>query len=314
MSKLSPESALLHRHDFRHHSLAPTRRPDVHNVRRSLTDPLSQPLAQRSQVPWHISDEPSDSRPRIDMFRFPPENNVQHSVSSSTITSVPEQDELDPKSPSILRSLEQADYSCIVSTVPSLHVDTSNRTRVSFSEATPVEISPILGSSTEFSDPQHDSISMEDDRPHRWWPYFLLPEPHVLYFVLFPTINDFRSRGWVQKTLAIIAIPAVFCFTITLPVVDTETTFEKGKVNPLTEPDSSTSLTPTQSRRPSDVRYPLQAQAEDIRVPRVWNRWLTGVQCLFAPLFIIFILFRMIPDCDTDSQEITIRCYQCCML
>ena len=289
----------------------------VHNVRRSLTDPLSQRRSSslQSQVPWHTSDELTDSHPRIDLFRFPPENNVQHSVSSNAITSIPEQDELDPKSPSILRSQEQADGSCNFSAVPSLHIDTSDRTLLASAEVTPVETSPIPGSPAEIPGPQTDSISLEDHRPNRWWPYFLLPEPHVLYFVLFPTLNDFRSRGWLQKILAIIAIPAVFCFTITLPVVDTETTCENGEIKPLSEPDSSTSLIPSLAdRRPSDIRCPSQFQAEDTRVPREWNRWLTGVQCVFAPLFITFIFFRMIPGCDADSQVITIPCYQCCML
>jgi hypothetical protein len=33
-------------------------------------------------------------------------------------------------------------------------------------------------------------------------------------------------------------------------------------------------------------------------VPRSWNRWLTGVQCIFAPLIITFIFFGTCPSPD----------------
>src|SRR5208282_2681291 len=41
----------------------------------------------------------------------------------------------------------------------------------------------------------------------------------------------------------------------------------------------------------SDIRV-FSPGGDEVLVPRVWNRWLTGVQCIFAPIFLTFIFFR----------------------
>ncbi len=43
---------------------------------------------------------------------------------------------------------------------------------------------------------------------------------HATYHLLFPSLHDFRQKSRVGQVLALFAIPAIFCLTITLPVVD----------------------------------------------------------------------------------------------
>jgi len=123
---------------------------------------------------------------------------------------------------------------------------------------------------------------------YRWWPYFLLPDPHFLYVTLFPTIHGFRNKSWSQRVLAIIAVPAVLVFTVTLPVVDTEADEQ--------EDEFKFPRSPSISVHHEDM-ISLDPDTEDI-IARSWNRWLTGVQCIFAPIFLTYLFFRTSPPFD----------------
>jgi hypothetical protein len=37
----------------------------------------------------------------------------------------------------------------------------------------------------------------------------------------------------------------------------------------------------------------VDPETEAVINARAWNRWLTGVQCLVAPVFLTFLFFRM---------------------
>jgi hypothetical protein len=297
-TKLASASALPSRHD-RRHSLAQTRTPVSHRHQRNYSDPFIHfRSAPPQQAPWHTPDD--QSQPSRDNFSHPNVvHRVQRSVSSVSITSIPEEDADEvqtpgPKSSPFLRPPEQTYGSHRISTRPTLHVDTSDGTLVSSPGLVSRE-GPVPGSPFAFRDMQ-ETRSINSSlyrRTYKYWPFFLLPEPHFLYITLFPTLIGFESKPWFHKLLSIIAIPAVFCLTITLPVVDTESTEVEGEIrlpSGLISPGVLVSPGPDGS---SEI-IPLSPLDESILVARIWNRWLTGVQCIFAPLFMTFIFFRML--------------------
>lgn len=59
-------------------------------------------------------------------------------------------------------------------------------------------------------------------RPIRWWPYRVLPPPHVLWRTLLPTLQGWRDKSIWDKIFSIFSIPNVFLLVITLPVVETD--------------------------------------------------------------------------------------------
>ncbi|KIL90984.1 hypothetical protein FAVG1_05680 [Fusarium avenaceum] len=61
-------------------------------------------------------------------------------------------------------------------------------------------------------------------RPVRWWPYAVLPPPHVLLSTLFPTLQGWKEKTAWDKFVSAISVPSIFLLVVTLPVVDSETT------------------------------------------------------------------------------------------
>ncbi|KAG5996090.1 hypothetical protein E4U43_002923 [Claviceps pusilla] len=66
-------------------------------------------------------------------------------------------------------------------------------------------------------------------RPIRWWPYSLLPPPHVVFATLFPTLQGWRDKTIWDKFLSTISVPSIFLLVITLPVVESENSGEEGE-------------------------------------------------------------------------------------
>jgi hypothetical protein len=232
-------------------------------------------------MPIPEEDDDDDDNVKSSMFPLPPRQDDDVNVKSSTFLLPPQQVYGTQKT----------------SPAPSLHLDTSDVTLVQSPVLHARERSRSVSTSPlGFRDVQEDGSLTSPIRHvrYRWWPYFLLPDPHFLYASLFPTLNDFRSKTWFQKILSIIALPAVFCFTITLPVVDTEQSEAEGEIK--LPSDSPTTLVSPLPDGASELFHPLAD--EEAMVPRAWNRWLTGVQCIFAPLFIAFIFFGTCPPPD----------------
>lgn len=59
-------------------------------------------------------------------------------------------------------------------------------------------------------------------RPIRWWPYNVLPAPHMLWRTLLPTLQGWREKTIWDKIFSIFSMPSVFLLVITLPVVESE--------------------------------------------------------------------------------------------
>jgi|SRR5277367_454284 len=293
-----------HHHDRRHSVAQVGTGPVGHTLHRNLSDPFEQSRSSQAgartapprQAPWLISDGQNlQAHPDVDYFTYPSAADIQRSVSPLTQIPIPEEDNEDDnvKSSAFLLPPKQVYGSQKSSSVPSLHLDTSDGTLVESPVLLPARerSRSVSASSLGFRDVQEDG-SINSPIHHgryRWWPYILLPDPHFLYATLFPTLTDFHSKTWVQKVLSIIAVPAVFCLTITLPVVDTEQSEAEGEIKFPSGPSSPTALISPLPDGASEVFHPLAD--EDAMVPRAWNRWLTGVQCIFAPLVITFIFF-----------------------
>ena len=305
-AKLASASALPHRHD-RRHSLAQPGMRSSHGRQRNLSDPFSQfRSAPPQHAPWHTSEGQSHSPAGADYFNYPTAPSIRRAVSPMTIASIPEDavDEQSPdsKSTPFLRPPEQRYGSRKLSDAPSLHLDTSDRILVS-SPGSLSRDGSAPSSPLGFRDVQESgSLNyLVSPRTYKWWPSFLLPQPQFLYVTLFPTLIGFQSKPWFHKILSIIAIPAVFCLTITLPVIDTESNDGEGEIK-LPSVSNSPRIPVSPGADGSSEMLSLSLKHDPVIVARVWNRWLTGVQCIFAPLFMTFIFFRMILSYKVDNS------------
>ncbi|KAI0136629.1 Sodium/calcium exchanger protein-domain-containing protein [Xylariales sp. AK1849] len=79
-------------------------------------------------------------------------------------------------------------------------------------------------------------VHHEAPKPIRWWPYQLLPAPHVLMSTLFPTLQGWRSKSIWDKLVSLISVPSIFLLVVTLPVVESETTDDDSEGSIVEEP------------------------------------------------------------------------------
>ena len=79
-------------------------------------------------------------------------------------------------------------------------------------------------------------VPAEQPRPVRWWPYSVLPPPHVLYATLFPTLQGWKEKTIWDKLVSAISIPSIFLLVITLPVVESDAGDGDSVVDTVVEP------------------------------------------------------------------------------
>ncbi|KAI6380434.1 hypothetical protein MCOR25_001628 [Pyricularia grisea] len=90
---------------------------------------------------------------------------------------------------------------------------------------TPISGLPINQTSTPVMDnPGYfgNDLQLEYAKPVRWWPYSMLPPPHVFLRTLFPTLQGWATKSVWDKFVSIISAPSILLLVITLPVVETE--------------------------------------------------------------------------------------------
>lgn len=63
-------------------------------------------------------------------------------------------------------------------------------------------------------------------KPVRWWPYSILPAPHVLLATLFPTLQGWREKTYWDKFVSALSVPSIFLLVVTLPVVESASSDE----------------------------------------------------------------------------------------
>jgi sodium/potassium/calcium exchanger 6 len=62
----------------------------------------------------------------------------------------------------------------------------------------------------------------ESPKPVKWWPYKVLPPPHILLGTLFPTLQGWSDKTIWDKIISIASVPSIFLLVTTLPVVETD--------------------------------------------------------------------------------------------
>ncbi|OIW35277.1 hypothetical protein CONLIGDRAFT_608445 [Coniochaeta ligniaria NRRL 30616] len=62
----------------------------------------------------------------------------------------------------------------------------------------------------------------DSPRPVKWWPYRVLPPPHILLGTLFPTLQGWSDKTIWDKMVSAISVPSIFLLVVTLPVVETD--------------------------------------------------------------------------------------------
>lgn len=59
-----------------------------------------------------------------------------------------------------------------------------------------------------------------EPKPVFWWPYSILPPPHIILCTLFPTLQDWSNKTWWDRFVSTISVPSIFLLVLTLPVVE----------------------------------------------------------------------------------------------
>ncbi|EXF76902.1 sodium/calcium exchanger protein [Colletotrichum fioriniae PJ7] len=63
---------------------------------------------------------------------------------------------------------------------------------------------------------------MANPRPVRWWPYAILPPPHIFWATLFPTLLGWKQKSHWDRFVSAISVPSILLLVLTLPVVENE--------------------------------------------------------------------------------------------
>lgn len=162
------------------------------------------------------------------------------------------------------------------------------------------------------------SVTVEpglDPRPIRWWPYSILPQPHILLATLFPTLQGWRDKTYWDKFLSVISVPSILLLVITLPVVEPESgtgssvvdtfvsySIQTGEASPAVNATTQTlpldrddTMVASADEFPSAKTISNIAPSED-GVVTGWNRWLVCLQVFAGPLFAVVILWANMGD------------------
>ena len=111
-----------------------------------------------------------------------------------------------------------------------------------------------------------------------------------IWDTLFPTLHHFREKSIMGMVAAVLATPAVFMLTLTLPVVVTEyqddgtvkeAVVERTPLEPLVEYDEEG------VERIEEAQLEYQ---EEIH-PAQFNKWLIATQCALGPVFGAMVIF-----------------------
>ncbi|KAJ9161428.1 Sodium/calcium exchanger protein [Coniochaeta hoffmannii] len=79
----------------------------------------------------------------------------------------------------------------------------------------------------------------DNPRPVKWWPYKVLPPPHILLGTLFPTLQGWSEKTIWDKIVSAASVPSIFLLVVTLPVVETDSEDPELDLADLPEPTVS---------------------------------------------------------------------------
>ncbi|KAK9465757.1 Sodium/calcium exchanger protein-domain-containing protein [Lipomyces arxii] len=126
------------------------------------------------------------------------------------------------------------------------------------------------------------------------WPFCCFLRPYDLTKTLMPTIDRLHEKTPLNKFISIIAVPSVFLLTITIPVIEVER-IESELVS--VEPDVPELQLESDGTMFHD--HPVEhagtlSKTDDPFVVgqtrfKGWNKWLTCVQCICAPMSVLLV-------------------------
>ncbi|KFA62553.1 hypothetical protein S40285_05704 [Stachybotrys chlorohalonatus IBT 40285] len=105
----------------------------------------------------------------------------------------------------------------------------------------------------------------EEPRPLRWWPYTVLPPPHVLFGTFFPTLRGWHEKSYWDMFVSAISVPSIFLLVITLPVVESETNEGMSMVD--------TTIDFPQHGSGGHMAPPISVEPESIEPESEWQRY-----------------------------------------
>ena len=108
------------------------------------------------------------------------------------------------------------------------------------------------------------------------------------YYILFPTLHNFRQQTPLSQVACVLAAPAVLCLTLTLPVV--ETRYENGRSAPEKMYNTDARLAEFEEEGVERTLFAEQ-EVQDNFHQLSFNKWLMAAQCVFGPLFCARVLF-----------------------
>ena len=76
----------------------------------------------------------------------------------------------------------------------------------------------------------------DSPKPVKWWPYKVLPPPHILLGTLFPTLQGWSDKTIWDKIVSAASVPSIFLLVVTLPVVGTDNDDSEVEAADLPEP------------------------------------------------------------------------------
>lgn len=108
-------------------------------------------------------------------------------------------------------------------------------------------------------------MPIEDPRPIRWWPYAVLPPPHIVLATLFPTLQGWREKSYWDKLVSALSLPSLFLLVITLPVVETETNRGSSVMETIRDNASA--------RAVGQLAPPVSLEQDSIEPENEWQRY-----------------------------------------
>ena len=174
--------------------------------------------------------------------------------------------------------------------VPSLPIDDLDH----FPIETPLilidgDTGPLIPEISQLPEPSHSDTA--SDVTHALAPTHRLgvsPAFSRAFHTLFPTLHSFHTKTLLGKAVAVLATPAVFVLTVTLPVVVRPYVSARYRHEKATSANNT--LSPFEEDGIERALIAEEVVQEEIHELH-FNKWLMVVQCVLGPLFCATVLF-----------------------
>jgi solute carrier family 24 (sodium/potassium/calcium exchanger), member 6 len=155
--------------------------------------------------------------------------------------------------------------------VPLIHIDSDSELQIP--EISHIPPSPIPDSGSDIA---HDIVA----EPSQEAGFVLAHACHIL----FPTLHGFHTKSLLGKSAAILATPAVFALTITLPVVVGP--YDSSVYRHEKPPTINDTLVVFEGDGSEHVIDEVEEEVHGLH----FNKWLMALQCTLGPLFCVVVL------------------------